>query len=293
MKKTMKKLTCTVLAAMSVFGCAATMSACETSHPEVKMEIAFNGNTYTLEYKLYRKIAPQTVAHFLWLAENDYYNGLAVHDYDASSSRMYTGSYSTNVNSGVAELVYKKYFDEIQGYADIDAFPHSVWVNEDKTSPTYTLKGEFENENHFEVTNGALQETFGSLTMHYEHISNETEAEGRVYFLNASDNGTSKRKYQQNHATSAFFISMTSNPKSNSEYCTFATLAEKSEDVLKSLQSAISDYISENYDSEDEFTQSVSVELFEDHALLETTKTVEYDVPVEPIVINKVEVKKY
>ena len=68
MKKTLKKITCGILAAVSVFGCAATLTACETSHPEVEMKVEFNGETYTLDYKLYRELAPQTVKHFLWFA---------------------------------------------------------------------------------------------------------------------------------------------------------------------------------------------------------------------------------
>ena len=95
MKKTLKKITCGILAAVSVFGCAATLTACETSHPEVEMKVEFNGETYTLDYKLYRELAPQTVKHFLWLADNGYYDGLCVHDYSQNDYlRLYTGAYS-------------------------------------------------------------------------------------------------------------------------------------------------------------------------------------------------------
>ena len=77
-KKTLKKITCTALAFASVFACAATATACETARPQVEMKIEFNGETYTLEYELYRKIAPTTVSHFIWLADNGYYDGLCV-----------------------------------------------------------------------------------------------------------------------------------------------------------------------------------------------------------------------
>ncbi len=293
MKKTMKKLTCGVLAAVSVFGCAATMTACETSHPKVQMELAFNGKTYTLDYKLYRKVTPATVDHFLWLAGNGYYDGVCVHDYDSDSSRMYTGSYTVD-QANATTLVYQKYFDKIKTYGNYNEFPHSVWLSEDKTLPTYTLKGEFEEENHYQVESGALQETYGSLTMHYEYIGNTDDASKKVYFANANDDGTSKRKYQQNHATSAFFISMTTNPKTNNNYCTFATLEEDSKSVLEDLQAAMDDYIEDNYSDVEDFTQTVTISnLFEDDAQVGDTASVDYNVPLQAIVIKKVTVKKY
>ena len=44
-KKTMKKIVCGVLAVSATVACMGTMTACETNHPEVKMEISFNGET--------------------------------------------------------------------------------------------------------------------------------------------------------------------------------------------------------------------------------------------------------
>ncbi len=293
MKKTIRKLTCSLLAAVSVFGCAATMSACETNYPKVEMVLEFNGVSYTLDYKLYREIAPATVQHFLWLADNGYYDdGLCVHDYDSTGARMYTGSYTTDTDSSAATLVYKKYFDEIKGYSNFSEFPQAVWFDSDKALPTYTLKGEFE-DNDFGVESGFLQETYGSLTMYYEHINKDEEADQTVYFANGADTGISDRKYQYNHTTSAFFISMTTNPKTNNNYCTFATLEEDSEEVLEDLQEAIENYISANYESEEEFTQEVTVDLFEDDEQIDSKNTAEYDVPLQAIVIKKVTVKKY
>ena len=103
MKKAMKKILCGALCLTACLGSAFSFSACETSKPEVEMEIEFNGNTYTLEYTLYRKIAPATVNHFIALAENGYYDGLCVHNY--TSSKMYTGAYKYENDN----LVYQKY----------------------------------------------------------------------------------------------------------------------------------------------------------------------------------------
>ena len=51
-----KKILCGVLALTASFGALATMTGCETSYPEVEIQLEFNGKAYTLEYKLYRKL---------------------------------------------------------------------------------------------------------------------------------------------------------------------------------------------------------------------------------------------
>ena len=91
--KPLKKIMCAALAGVSVFASVAMFSSCTTSHPEVEMKLSFNDKSYTLQYKLYRKIAPSTVQHFLELVENGYYDGLCIHNYDAGTSRLYTGGY--------------------------------------------------------------------------------------------------------------------------------------------------------------------------------------------------------
>jgi hypothetical protein len=134
MKKILRKITCGILATACALGCAATLTACETTHPEVEMTIEFNGKTYTLEYKLYRDLAPQTVKHFLWLADNGYYDGLCVHDYSQDDyTRMYTGAYQAAEDTEDADgLVYRKYYDTIKESKDFDDFPVSVWMPKDK-----------------------------------------------------------------------------------------------------------------------------------------------------------------
>ena len=79
-KKMMKKIVCNTLAVLSASACLGLATACETAHPEVEMTIVFNEKEYVLEYELYRNIAPSTVNHFLTLVDNDYYNGLCVHN---------------------------------------------------------------------------------------------------------------------------------------------------------------------------------------------------------------------
>jgi hypothetical protein len=103
----LKKIITYALAVSASFACVSTFTACETARPKVEMEIVFQDETYTLEYELYRKIAPATVAHFLTLADNGYYDGLCVHDY--ADSRMYSGAYSYSAETTTdGGLVYKR-----------------------------------------------------------------------------------------------------------------------------------------------------------------------------------------
>ncbi len=287
MKKTLKKLTCALLATVSALGCAATMSACETSHPKVKMQIEFNGTTYTLDYKLYRRTAPATVEHFLYLAGNGYYDGLCVHDY-VEADRLYTGEYTT---ASVGELTRKNYYETIASYANYAQFPHSVWENDDKTAPTYTLKGEF-SDNNFSVESDFIGESFGSLSMYYY---NDAKADFNVYNVRASEEGAvNKSKYKYNLTTSAFFISLKTTKTTNTSYCTFAEVEEDSRETLEALEQAINDYVSANYEDKADFTQSVSKQVFEHDPFLKEYKTqVRFNVPKENIIIKKVEVKKY
>ncbi len=288
MKRSIKKFTCALLATVSAFGCAATLTACETAHPKVEMEISFNGETYEVEYKLFRKTAPATVEHFLYLAANGYYDGLCVHDYDGD--RMYAGEYSAAEGG---ELSHKNYYEAIATFDNYDQFPHSVWEGSDKVSSTYTLKGEFK-KNNFEVESGALKESFGSLTMYY--YDGEDEAEDmRVYSVSASEEGkTNRGVYQNNMATSAFFVSFKSTSTSNDDYCTFAQVTDEGKKELEALQAAIEEYVSDNYDDGEEFTHELTKSVFEyDPFLKEFQIKEDFEVPKEPIVIKKVKVVKY
>ena len=291
-KKTMKKIACLALATLSVGACASTFAGCETSHPEVEMQIEFNGETYTLEYKLYRKIAPSTVNHFLYLAENGYYDGLCVHDYDEDYLRMYTGAYSAD-ETAEHGLEYKPYYETVATYDELKAYPTTVWFDKEQNNPSFTVYGEFEN-NNFKVTKGALASAYGSLSMYYHDISSYDEAEQRVYVKRADSEGEATgRSYKYNSTTSMFFISMQETGSVQSKYCTFATL--ENADVLKEFKTDFDAYIDANYGTdEDDFFAEESVEVCGDDALVgEHEVVVKYDVPKTPIVIKSVKVTKY
>ena len=295
-KKMTKKIICNTLAVLSATACLGLATACETAHPEVEMTITFNGNDYVLEYELYRNVAPSTVEHFLWLADNNYYDGLCVHNYDASALKMYTGAYTA---SDAAEdetgLLYKDYFTEVQKFEN---FPTSAWKDLEQTTPLYTLAGEFE-ANGFTVENGAKKQSFGSLTMYYTEKT--TKAKAYIPYRNEDKEGeVATREYKYNSTTSQFYISLSTAEAINSKYCTFATLTEDSVEKLQELQAAINSYIEENYVEEEDATaisqfttkQTVTVDNT-DPMLDDKGKTVNYLVPNQPIIIKEVKVKKF
>lgn len=287
MNKNVKKIICGALAAVSAFGCAATLTACETSHPEMEMEIEFLGETYVLSYEMARNVTPATVNHFIWLVDNGYYNGLCVHDYDADS-KMFTGAYKAAAEATDADgLAYVSYYSEIAKYENYASFPYSVWLDSEKKTPTYTLYGEFEN-NNAQVENGKINEKFGSLSMYYYDSSKYEASNTDVWGARETDSEKLyKRTYDKNSATSLFYMNLQEDANSyNKSYCTFATLSEDSVDVLKDLVEAIED--------QDDFVEAHSVRVLEDDAVLgEYEMSVSFNVPQKEIKIKSIKMTKY
>ncbi len=285
-KNMMKRMICGVLAMTSMAVCVATATACETNTPNVELTLSFNGEEYVLNYELDRRVAPRTVKHFLTLAENGYYDGLCVHNYESSGNKLYTGGYTYENES----LVAKEYFEIVNGYEN---FPVSVWQDEAKANPLYTLTGEFE-KNHFNVEKGKFLQTFGSLTMYYNSINSDKEV--YVDRLDPEKDGVRELDYKYNATTSLFYISLSRNSTTLEEYCTFAKLEESSEDTLKEFVDDLEEYIDEHYNSDDEdntFTEATAVTVNAGDPMLENKTTVTYYVPQQPIVIKNVKVKSY
>lgn len=287
MNKNVKKIICGALAAVSAFGCAATLAACETSHPEMEMEIEFLGETYVLSYEMARNVTPATVNHFIWLVDNGYYDGLCVHDYDADS-KMFTGAYKAAAEATDADgLSYVSYYSEIAKYENYASFPYSVWLDNEKKTPTYTLYGEFEN-NNAQVESGKINEKFGSLSMYYYDSSKYEASNTDVWGARETDSEKLyKRTYDKNNATSLFYMNLQEDANSyNKSYCTFATLSEDSVDVLKDLVEAI--------ENQDDFVEAHSVRVLEDDAVLgEYEMSVSFNVPQKEIKIKSMKITKY
>ena len=279
----MKKILCLGLAATSTFASVAMLTACETSHPEVSMTLSFDGEDYELTYKLYRKLTPATTTHFLELVDGGYYDGLCVHDYQ--DSIWYTGGYTfDSAKEDEGGLVFKSYLTEAKKLN----LTSTVWKDYDRTATTYTLYGEF-TANGFRVENGSIKNSFGALTMRYTDKGSMKE---ETVYVEKSGGGQDMKQYGYNSATSLFSISLSTSATTATNYCTFATLKDdKSIDALEDLQAAIKAHIDSLGDATD-FAPSVSVTINEEDEYVSSSE-VSFSVPVEPIVIKKMTVKKW
>ena len=75
---------------------SAMLSGCtiETSHPRARITVEFNNTEYVMEYTLYRNMYPQTVRHFIELAEAGFYDNTIIHDY--TTNDLYGGGFAYN-----------------------------------------------------------------------------------------------------------------------------------------------------------------------------------------------------
>lgn len=288
MKTMTKKILSLIMAVAATGSCMGMMAGCSTTTktPEIEIKIEYEGKTYKLGYTLYRAVAPSTVTHFMTLVENKYYDGVCVHDYDATADKMYTGGY-THVDGGEdGGLVYKNYYEIVKAYKN---FTHTVWTDLNKTEALYNLRGEFSSNGFYvgdENNSGAIKEAFGSLSMFYTAKACDDE----VAVFNKSANGgkgkMQKDPYEYNSATSLFAINLSDGGSINPDYCTFATLKEESVSVLEKLVELIED--------EDDFTTEYTLPIDRDDRFMkEYNSEATYSIPETPIVIQEVKVTKY
>ena len=283
-KKMAKKMLTGALAITCVFGCMGTFTACDDGNPEAQITLEFNGSEYVLNYQLYKDKTPATVNHFIWLVENEYYNGLCIHNYQAANNRMYTGAYELDENGN---LDYKDYYEFAR--KNIKSFPQTVWFDEEKEDPLFSVYGEFA-ENKFNVganNKDVLKQQYGSLTMYYHAKADE---DSRKVWVKKTNGEIIERNYSENSATSMFYISTVTSATSNSSHCTFATL--NNQDVLHDLEDAIADYI--GGEDDDWFVTSKTM-VRDPLDPIVGTKNLEttYSVPNEPIIIKSARITKY
>ena len=141
----------------------AMFAGCTTSNnPEVTITYTFNGKDYAVDYVLSRVDAPKTVQHFIELADAGFYDGLVVHDYQDYTLK--TGGYK--LKNG--QLVEEDYLTTVKTLeADGASFTQSVWADEARTIPLYSVYGEF-SANGVEQENGKeYVHSEGALVMYY------------------------------------------------------------------------------------------------------------------------------
>ncbi len=304
------------VAAAAAIGVSAALSGCTiaTAHPRARITVEFNNQEYTMEYTLYRNMYPQTVRHFIELAEAGFYDNTIIHDY--TSNDFYGGGYGYDAeaySAAVEDGTLDDYFDDKDYYKEDD---YNGLVKDGKlTASVYrdngytydkngimvwnegealsTLYGEFKNNGH-EVENGQRGAEYGSLKMYYNEKVIEDTAAAQV-LVKTGGGQMLTRSYEYNSATSLFALQVgNSSSLSTSNYTTFAYLSdEDAENVLDDLLDAIDDYIDEEYNSDSDFTVSVIATIDRFEEVGEQATEEKYSVPEVPIIIKSVKITRY
>lgn len=301
-----------------------SIAACkpETAHPEVRITYSFNGETYEVEYKLYRNMYPHTVRHFIELSDEGFYDGTIIHNYQTND--WFTGAYSYDEADYTAKVdnaeQMSEYFelpssggDTAYGHSKEDAYNQlfaagklsaSVYSNHnygddgkefvESKDVLPTVMGEFYNNINQEIEKGRLTADYGCLKMYYY----EKESRQKVYVTPTNDQ-IILADYRRNCATSVFALQTgVSSSYSETNYSVFAQL--KDTENFDKFVTAVKDYITDNHSgtASNFYTANVKarVDNFDNFSVKnETDKgiSVTFNVPKQPIVVKSVKVTKY
>ncbi len=301
--KRFRRFAC-VLAGACALATAFTFAGCTSDHPEAKVTIKFNDVSYVLEYKLYRSYYPQTVQHFIELADAKFYDNTIIHNYSAGSY-WYGGGYSYNAQVDGEATDYVSDFNDkaMEDYLYNNSKEKAYYNLAGKLTPSVyrdyidgkyvgalsTLIGEFGSQHTFKYGDG-LKSSYGCLRMYYS----EKDTDAVVHLRKTGSVGKDLLDgYEANSATSLFTIQVSSSTSADSDNAIFAVL--QNTDKLKELQTAITDYINDNALTTTTFTSTyndIQVDLL-DEIIGETGNQVSYTLTKEPIIVESVRITKY
>lgn len=311
-KKILRRVVAVGTTALVAVGAVAMFAGCTTSNnPEVTITYTFNGEDYEVDYILSRVDAPKTVQHFIELADAGFYDGftvdgteykLVVHDYQ--SSAMHTGGYYLADSDGDGTPDTLTEIDYLRAVTALGengaAFTQSVWADEARTQPTYSVYGEFAG-NGVEQENGReLSATQGALVMFYTDKGNGNE---QVWVQRADGgSGNDGQEYQQlnyepNSATSLFYTFMGENVPDSTNYCVFGMAIDYEGQMTNGLLAAIAEY-EDSLSEEETFTTTLENQRLNTYDYFPSIQTARlqatFETPIEmPILIKSVEVTKY
>lgn len=277
----------------------AMFAGCTTSNnPEVTITYTFNGKDYAVDYVLSRVDAPKTVQHFIELADAGFYDGLVIHDYQDYTLK--TGGYKIENN----ELVEVDYLTTVKALeADGASFTQSVWADEERTIPLYSVYGEF-SANGVEQENGKeYVHSEGALVMYYTPKKGQGGTDEQVWVQRAdggADNDGNEYQrlgYEYNSITSLFYtFTGESRTEADSIYCVIGKAKNYTEQMEEGLLAAITEY-EDTLEKEDSFTKSESYFLNKYDYFLDVQNaglTDDFETPLlMPITIKSMKVTKY
>ncbi len=301
--KVRKFITGIALTLIVAFSAAFSACALETSHPKAQITFEFNSKQYVIEYKLYRNMYPQTVRHFIELANEGFYNDMVVHNY--ATNDWFTGGYSYDAEDYAAKSVnagaFAEYFDahnkedEYYELFNANKLTSSVYGNvaydgnkqkvEDKDKLPVVM-GEFKNNIQQGIANGALTAEFGSLKMFYY-----TKETTRKVYVTPTKDQISQADYKNNCATSLFAVQTgTTSSYNATKYTVFATLL--SFDLFNDLLDDIKEYFE---DKDDTVRVTVEVDKNESFSEKDADKAIEqqFEALTTPLIVKSVKITRY
>lgn len=309
MHKNFKRALCAVMLAGALTA-VPFMSGCTSARPEAKITISFLDKEYVLEYTMSRNLYPQTVRHFIELADEEFYDNTIIHNY--ATSYWYGGGYDYDKDAYAADFAdgaMNEYFADHsaeKAYYDLfqaNKLTPSVYkehIDGKFMQPLATLIGEFENAQH-KIDNGTgLKSSYGALRMYYTAKDKTCFADDTIPTVWLDKDSQSKDEpllgsYNLHSATSLFSIQVGSSTTKDSSYCIFATLGNT--DVLDDLIDAIAAYKNDTDStySGSKFTSTCSnvyVDNYDEY-ISANVNTASYVVTGEPLVVKSVKITKY
>lgn len=292
MKKVFRGIT--IAATMLVGSCSLlAFAGCDTKYPEVTITYEFNNKKYEVDYVLTRSGAPQTVQHFLELADAGFYEDTVIHDYQDGGLYIHGGGYTLDEDGELEEIDYWTKVKELESSKNM-TFTQTVFRG-DEREPLYTVRGEFESNSVKKNNKSYYHNEKGTLVMYYMDKGKDVTSTRVTTLSNDGKEYREQETYSYNSATSMFytFTSAVSNSKLDKEYCAFGRTKDYAQ--LEALISAVNE-ISEARDSDNLFilTKSVTLNQHDPFTQVRDAKIqAEYNVPDIPIIIKSVKVKKY
>ena len=298
-KKILRRVVAVGTTALIAAGAMAKFAGCTTSNnPEVTITYTFNGDDYKVDYILSRVDAPRTVQHFIELADAGFYDGLVVHDYQDST--ICSGGYRL-VDGELVEVDYLSEVRRLEEEQNI-TFTQSVWADEARTIPLYSVYGEF-SANGVEQENGReYTHSQGALVMYYT----DKGAGNEQVWVQRADGGADNdgEEYQQlgyeyNSTTSLFYtFTGESRTEADSTYCVIGKAKNYADQMTDGLLAAIQEYEDQLDDENETFTTSLTNQKLNTYDYFRSIQTAgltaDYETPLNmPIIIKSVEVTKY
>ncbi len=321
MKKFIRRAGAVLLTAALSAGTLAMFAGCSTDHPEIAITYTFNGTDYVVDYVLSRLDAPQTVNHFIELADAGFYDGTCIHDYN--SNFLYGGGYRLEDEQGdpfaygadnslksfsLKEIDYFSILEELEEGGH--TFTQSVWRTGNTSGlPTqgeglYTVYGEQSGKVDNQYGRDYTHST-GALVMYYSDKGDKVRDE--VAVVRADDGSVQYENYLMNSATSMFYTYLSPNTNSSlgQKYCVFGKTKDFEGQLTNGLLKAINNYISdhtpdETAEGEEPYsftTVQEGIRLnqydpFED--IRKGDRTQDFETPImAPILVKSVRVTKY